>query len=160
MLRSQTRLIEHQIDAFAGRLHAAARATSVRGLVRDQIRLIPENASRLIEDTRQTLSAVASAGGEVRSVVTSAVSDMRRADSAAAASPTPAAEAAPVAKPAAKASRKKAPRRKKAKTSAKKTAVARKPRKKTARKVAKTTVTRRKSTTGARRTAKSSDPVA
>lgn len=149
VLRSQTRLVEHQLDALAGRLHAAARATSIRDLVRGQIRLIPENASRLIEDTRQTLSAVASAGGEVRNVVSDAVVQIRRSDEPKAAAAT-AATAAPAAqtaaRPAAKVVRKKAPRRKTAKKTAKAAAQARKPRKKTARKVAKKTTAARTDT--------------
>lgn len=81
VLRKQTRLIEHQIDALAGRLHAAARAGSIGDLVRGQIRLVPENASRLVEDTRQTFSVVAEAGGEVRELVAGTVAELRGAKS-------------------------------------------------------------------------------
>lgn len=77
VVRNQTRLIEHQIDALAGRLHTAARADSLRDLVRDQIRLIPANASQLVEDTRQTFSAVAEAGGEVRDLFAGTVAELR-----------------------------------------------------------------------------------
>lgn len=69
VLKSQARLVEHQIDALAGRLHAAARAESLRGLLRDQLRLVPENASRFIDDTRETVRVVRDAGSEVKSLL-------------------------------------------------------------------------------------------
>ena len=77
VVKAQTKMLEHQIDALAGRLHTAARAESLQSLVRDQIRLIPENASRFIEDTRDTISVVRDAGGEVRSLLSDAASDIR-----------------------------------------------------------------------------------
>lgn len=77
MLQQQTRLVEHQIDALAGRLKAVADARNVRELVRTQIRLIPQNVSRLAEDTRGTLSIVANAGLEVRDVLKNTVAELR-----------------------------------------------------------------------------------
>jgi len=77
VLKNQTRLIEHQIDALAGRLHTAARAGSIRDLVRSQIRLIPQDASRFVEATSKTLSVVADAGGEVRQLFAGTVAELR-----------------------------------------------------------------------------------
>jgi phasin family protein len=77
VLKNQARLIENQIDALAGRLHSAARAGNLRDLVRDQIRLIPQNASQFVEDTRQTFTVVAEAGSEVRELVVGTVSELR-----------------------------------------------------------------------------------
>ncbi|MEM9403984.1 MAG: phasin family protein [Pseudomonadota bacterium] len=77
VVKSQARLIENQIDAFAGRLNTAAHATSVRGLVSDQIRLFPENAAQFVEDTRNTIAAVAEAGGEVRQLFSGTLSELR-----------------------------------------------------------------------------------
>ncbi len=77
VVKAQTKMLEHQIDALAGRLHTAARADSLQSLVRDQIRLFPENASRFIEDTRDTFNVVRAAGGEVRSLLSDAASDIR-----------------------------------------------------------------------------------
>ena len=79
VVKSQTRLIENQLDAFAGRLNTAANATSVRGLVTDQIRLFPENAAQLVEDSRNTIAAVAEAGGEVRQLFAGTLSELRGA---------------------------------------------------------------------------------
>jgi phasin family protein len=77
VLKQQARMVENQIDAFASRLHAAATATDVRDLVRTQIRLIPENASRLVGDARDTLGIVASAGQEVGEVLKGTVAELR-----------------------------------------------------------------------------------
>jgi vacuolar-type H+-ATPase subunit E/Vma4 len=77
VLQQQTRLVEHQIDALAGRLKAVADASNVADLVRTQIRLIPQNVSRLAEDTRGTLSIVANAGVEVRDVLKNTIAELR-----------------------------------------------------------------------------------
>jgi phasin family protein len=77
VLRQQTRLMEHQIDAVADRLKAAADAKNLRDLVRTQLRLIPHNVSRMAGDARETLSIVAKAGLEVRDVVKSTIFELR-----------------------------------------------------------------------------------
>ncbi len=77
VLRQQTRLVEHQIDAVADRLKAAADAKNVSELVRTQLRLIPHNISRMASDARDTLSIVANAGIEVRDVVIGTISELR-----------------------------------------------------------------------------------
>ncbi len=77
VLRQQTRLVEHQIDAVADRLKAAADAKNLQDLVRTQLRLIPHNVSRFAGDARDTLSIVANAGMEVRDVVKSTISELR-----------------------------------------------------------------------------------
>jgi Phasin protein len=77
VLRQQTRLMEHQIDAVADRLKAAADAKNLRDLVRTQLRLIPQNLSRIAGDTRDTLNIVANAGMEVRDVVKSTIFELR-----------------------------------------------------------------------------------
>lgn len=77
VLKQQTRLVEHQIDAIAGRLKAAADAKSLGELLRTQIRLIPENVSRIASDARDTLSIVAGAGLEVRDVVKGTIYELR-----------------------------------------------------------------------------------
>ena len=110
VVKSQARLIENQIDAFAGRLNTAANATSVRDLVSDQIRLFPENAAQFVEDTRNTFAAVAEAGGEVRQLFSGTISELRG-------SATPARKKAP-AKPAAKKAAKKSSKKKVSKKAA------------------------------------------
>jgi hypothetical protein len=77
VLKQQTTLVENQMDALAARLRTAANADNVRDLVRDQIRLIPANASQFLTDTRASLAIVAEAGGEVRQLLTGTVSDLR-----------------------------------------------------------------------------------
>ena len=77
VLKQQTRMVENQIDAVASRLKAAASATGVRDLVRAQIILIPENASRFASDARETLSIVTSAGQEVGKVLKGTVAELR-----------------------------------------------------------------------------------
>jgi hypothetical protein len=77
VLQQQTRLVENQIDALAGRLKAAADARNVRDLLSTQIRLIPQNVSRFAADTRDTLSIVAGAGSEVRNVLKSTMAELR-----------------------------------------------------------------------------------
>ncbi len=77
VLKQQTKMVEHQIDAFAGRLRAAAESRSLRDLVGTQIRLIPVNASQFVKDTRATLTIVAGAGSEVGGLVKSTVAELR-----------------------------------------------------------------------------------
>lgn len=113
LLKQQTKLVEAQIDAVAGRLQAAADATDLRDFFRTQIRLIPENSGRFADDAREAFRIVRGAGGEVRGLVRETVDELRGRK--------------PVArKPAAaKASRKKVPARgRKATTTRKKTATA------------------------------------
>lgn len=78
IVRQQTKLVEHQIDAFAGRLQAAARAESLADLFRAQFRMVPENASLLLADSRATLSIVADAGGEARDVVLATIEGLKK----------------------------------------------------------------------------------
>jgi D-mannonate dehydratase len=77
VLKQQTRMVEHQIDAIAARLHAAATAADIRDLVGTQFRLIPVNISRFADDARTTLSIVTSAGQEVGKLVKGTVADFR-----------------------------------------------------------------------------------
>ncbi|MDH4047916.1 MAG: phasin family protein [Gammaproteobacteria bacterium] len=77
VLKQQTRLVEHQIDAVANRLKAVADARNLGELVRTQIRLIPQNISRFGADARDTLSIVAGAGYEVRDVLKGTVAELR-----------------------------------------------------------------------------------
>jgi hypothetical protein len=77
VLKQQTRLVEHQIDAIAGRLKAAADARNLGDLLRTQIRLIPENVSRIASGARDALSIVAGAGLEVRDVVRGTIYELR-----------------------------------------------------------------------------------
>jgi phasin family protein len=77
VLRQQTRLVEHQIDAVAHRLKAAAEASNLGELVRTQLRLIPQNVAKIASDTRDTFSIVASAGVEVRDVLKGTISELR-----------------------------------------------------------------------------------
>lgn len=77
VVKQQAAMVEHQIDALATGLRAAANADGLRDLVRGQFRRIPENASLLLTDGRATLSIVAEAGGEVRQLVAGAVAELR-----------------------------------------------------------------------------------
>jgi phasin family protein len=82
VLKQQTRMVEHQIDAVAQRLKAVADARNLGDLVRTQIRLIPQNVSRFAGDTRATLGIVAGAGFEVRDVLKSTIVELRGKKSA------------------------------------------------------------------------------
>ena len=77
VLKQQTRMLENQIDAIASRLHAAATANDLRDLVATQLRLIPENASRFVDDARATLSIVRTAGQEAGKLVKGTVAELR-----------------------------------------------------------------------------------
>lgn len=87
VLKQQARMVEHQIDAVAHRLSAAAAARSLGELISAQVRLIPANASRFAEDTRETLAIVAGAGGEVRGLLADTVGEIRGRRRAAAKKP-------------------------------------------------------------------------
>ncbi len=69
IIKQQARIVSNSIDAVAGRLQAAAGAESFKDLVGTQVRLVPENTARLINDTRDVLGIVADAGSEVRGIV-------------------------------------------------------------------------------------------
>jgi len=77
VLKQQIKMLEHQIDAFAGRLTAAAEATDLRNLVKTQFRMVPENASLFVNDARSALGIVAGAGAEVRDLLKGTVQDLR-----------------------------------------------------------------------------------
>ena len=79
VLRQQTKMMENQLDALAGRLRTAAQARSLTDLVRGQIRLIPENASQFVKDSRATLGIVADAGSNVRDLFGETASEFRNA---------------------------------------------------------------------------------
>ena len=75
--KQQTRLVEKQIDAVAGRLKAAVGAEDLRNLVETQIRLFPENTARLADEAREALSIVRGAGGEIRELVKDTVAELK-----------------------------------------------------------------------------------
>lgn len=77
LLKQQTKLVEAQIDALAGRLKAAADATDLRDLLKTQIRLIPENTSRFADDAREAFGIVKGAGSEIRELVKGTVSELK-----------------------------------------------------------------------------------
>jgi hypothetical protein len=108
VLKQQTKMVEHQIDAFAGRLAAAAEANGVRDLLKTQFRMIPENAALLVSDTRAALGIFASAGAEVRSLFKDTAEELRGRKPAAAKA-TAKTPAAPRKKAAKKKTAKKAP---------------------------------------------------
>lgn len=75
--KQQTKLVEKQIDAVAGRLKAAVDAENLRDLVETQIRLFPENTARLADEAREALSIVRGAGGEIRELVKDTVAELK-----------------------------------------------------------------------------------
>lgn len=77
VLKQQTKMVENQIDALAGRLRTAAHAETIRDLVKGQIRLIPENTAQFVSDSRAALTIVAEAGGEIREILAETVSELR-----------------------------------------------------------------------------------
>jgi hypothetical protein len=112
VLKQQTKMVEHQIDAFADRLAAAAEANGVRDLVKTQFRLIPKNAALLVNDTRAALGIFVGAGAEVRSLIRDTAEELRGRKPAAAKATTKATAktpAAPRKKSAKKKTAKKAP---------------------------------------------------
>ena len=77
VLRRQVKTVEGQIDITAARLRTAADAGSIRQLVTDQVRMIPDNAALLAGNARETVSIVAAAGSEVRSILKNTVAEFR-----------------------------------------------------------------------------------
>ena len=77
VLKQQTKMVENQLDGFAGSLHAAATASDLKSLVRKQIELAPQNASRWLEDTRSTFGIIAGAGKEVGGIVAVTIDELR-----------------------------------------------------------------------------------
>ena len=83
VLRQQVKAVEGQIDITATRLRKAADAKSIRQLVADQIRMLPENAALFAGNARETVSIVAAAGSEVGGIVKNTVAEFSGAKSAA-----------------------------------------------------------------------------
>lgn len=77
IIKQQARIVSNSIDAVAGRLQAAAGAESLKELVGTQVRLVPENTARLINDTRDALDIVVDAGSEVRGIVVKTFGTLR-----------------------------------------------------------------------------------
>ncbi len=77
VLKQQAKAAAEQIDAIALRLRTAADATSVKELLADQLRMIPENAALLADNARETFSIVAGAGGEVGDVFKNTMTELR-----------------------------------------------------------------------------------
>ena len=82
VLRQQVKAVNSQIDITATRLRNAADARSVRQLVADQVRMIPENAALFAGNARETVSIVAAAGSEVGSILKNTVAEFRGVKSA------------------------------------------------------------------------------
>lgn len=78
VLKQQSKMVEHQIDAFASRLRTAAQASSLSDLVRGQLRLIPENTALFASDARAALGIVANGGSEMRDLVSGTWAEFRR----------------------------------------------------------------------------------
>ncbi len=75
--KQQTKLVEGQIDAVAGRLKAAAQAEDLRDLVQTQVRLFPENTGRIAGQAREALGIVKGAGGEIAELVKGTVAELK-----------------------------------------------------------------------------------
>ncbi len=75
--KQQTKLVESQIDAVAGRLKAAAEAADLRDLVQTQVRLFPENTARIAGQAREALGTVKGAGGEIAELVKGTVAELK-----------------------------------------------------------------------------------
>ena len=77
VLKQNTKLVEHQIDALARGLKEAAGASDLRELIAKPVRLIPENASQIATDAREALHIIASAGGEVGQILRGTADELR-----------------------------------------------------------------------------------
>ncbi len=75
--KRQTKLVEDQIDGLANRLKVAANADDLRNLVKTQIDLIPENASRIKTEAREAFDIVKGAGSEIRDIMKVTVGELR-----------------------------------------------------------------------------------
>jgi len=84
LLKQQTKLLEHQLDALALRLNQAAGAASLGEFVRSQLALVPQQFDRLASDARASLDVVLQAGSEARTVVGGTLRDLRGSRPAAA----------------------------------------------------------------------------
>lgn len=69
VLKQQTSLAANQLDLLALRLERAAAATSFRDLLTGQIRLTPEQLSKLGRDARESLSILVEGGSDARDVL-------------------------------------------------------------------------------------------
>ncbi len=77
LLKQQTKLVEKQIDAFAGGLRAAADAADVRSLLRSQVEMVPAGAARLVDNARESLRIIGIGGSEIGSVAKETVAELR-----------------------------------------------------------------------------------
>ena len=86
--KRQTGLVEHQIDALAGHLKAAANADGLKNLVESQIDLLPDNASRFKDEAREAFGIVKGAGTEIRDIVKGTLEELRNSKPASRKTPT------------------------------------------------------------------------
>jgi phasin family protein len=75
--KRQTKLVEHQFDAVADHLRAAADAENLRDFVRTQIDLIPDHTNRFRDEAREAFEIVKGAGSEIRDIVKGTVGELR-----------------------------------------------------------------------------------
>ncbi len=76
VLKQQTAMAANQLDLLAERINAAADASCLRDLVRRQIRLTPEQFSRLGSDARESFKILANGGSEAREVIRGAYGEL------------------------------------------------------------------------------------
>jgi phasin family protein len=98
--RRQTKLVEHQFDALAEHLKAAADAENLKNFIEKQIELIPDDTDRFADEARETLQIVKVAGSEIRDIVKGAVDELVGKKAAAAKTPAQSKTSAKAAKPA------------------------------------------------------------
>lgn len=80
MLKQQTQLAAHQLDAIAARFESAADATCLRDLVKRQARMTPEQLQRFGRDARESLAILVEGGSEAREVVKGTWQALRKQD--------------------------------------------------------------------------------
>ncbi|MBT8085338.1 MAG: hypothetical protein KJO19_13410 [Woeseia sp.] len=80
VLKQQTRLTAHQLDAVAARFESAAGANGLRDLVKKQVRMVPTQVKRLGRDARESLSIIVEGGSEAGEVLKGSFKTLRNQD--------------------------------------------------------------------------------
>ncbi len=76
LLSNQANMFAGTIDALATRLDVASHSKNVRGLVRDQLELMPESRDRITRDTRKMMNIFVNTGVELKELATETVTEL------------------------------------------------------------------------------------
>ncbi|MEM1261888.1 MAG: hypothetical protein AAGH76_05800 [Pseudomonadota bacterium] len=77
LVRAQARAVENEVLALSEYLADVADADSIQALARRQFDILPRLTRRVVDNTRETVTILRDAGGDVRGLIGDTFSDLR-----------------------------------------------------------------------------------